>query len=309
MFIYNDDYDSHNFDYNKQGEKAYFVNHIICINRYGTYTFVDKDMYYTVYVNENGQKGAVAHWCASVRATHILRVIPQDAGIVPTVSSSKSTTEEPGKTAVAGGITTTESGISISLADEDIIDSDEGSVEFYSPMTKEEFLALMGEGISSPRFVDGFKGIFFKLPAGKGYVEFDMETLGDYELGVMEGSDFIGSYTKDEKGKVRIPYDLGAETWFYTFPMSSSAGVPAYIRRAQAADAGLTIYSVSVVPGGSEPIITGDLNGDSKVDIADAVSVLDLMAAGKEDASADLNGDGKVDIADFVIVLNLMAEQ
>ena len=53
----------------------------------------------------------------------------------------------------------------------------------------------------------------------------------------------------------------------------------------------------------------GDLNGDSKVDIADAVSILNLMAEGSDDSAADLNGDGKVDIADFVSVLNLMAEQ
>ena len=55
--------------------------------------------------------------------------------------------------------------------------------------------------------------------------------------------------------------------------------------------------------------ITGDLNGDQKVDIADAVTVLNIMAAGTNDAEADLNGDGKVDIADFVTVLNIMAEQ
>jgi len=33
------------------------------------------------------------------------------------------------------------------------------------------------------------------------------------------------------------------------------------------------------------------------------------MAAGNDDPDADLNGDGKVDIADFVSVLNLMAQQ
>ena len=61
---------------------------------------------------------------------------------------------------------------------------------------------------------------------------------------------------------------------------------------------------------GSEPSgKKGDLNGDSKIDIADAVSVLDLMAEGKDDPAADLNGDGKVDIADFVSVLDLMAAQ
>ena len=53
----------------------------------------------------------------------------------------------------------------------------------------------------------------------------------------------------------------------------------------------------------------GDLNGDGKVDIADAVTVLNIMAGGTNDPVADLNGDQKVDIADFVTVLNIMAAQ
>ena len=53
---------------------------------------------------------------------------------------------------------------------------------------------------------------------------------------------------------------------------------------------------------------SGDLNGDGKVDIADAVTILNFMAEGNNDAKADLNGDGKVDIADFVTVLNIMAQ-
>ncbi len=60
---------------------------------------------------------------------------------------------------------------------------------------------------------------------------------------------------------------------------------------------------------GEEPGIKGDLNGDNKVDIADAVSILNIMAEGTNDPKADLNDDGKVDIADFVTVLNIMAEQ
>ena len=55
--------------------------------------------------------------------------------------------------------------------------------------------------------------------------------------------------------------------------------------------------------------IQGDLNGDAKVDIADAVAVLDIMAKDEYDAAADFNGDGKIDIADFVSVLDIMANQ
>ena len=52
----------------------------------------------------------------------------------------------------------------------------------------------------------------------------------------------------------------------------------------------------------------GDLNGDGKIDIADAVTVLKSMAENPEDKKYDVNGDGKVDIADFVTILKLMAE-
>lgn len=55
--------------------------------------------------------------------------------------------------------------------------------------------------------------------------------------------------------------------------------------------------------------IQGDLNADGKVDIADAVTVLNIMAAGDYDKDADVNSDEKVDIADFVTVLNMMAAQ
>ena len=53
----------------------------------------------------------------------------------------------------------------------------------------------------------------------------------------------------------------------------------------------------------------GDLNQDGKVDIADAVTVLNIMASDSSNTSADLNNDGKVDIADFVTVLNIMASE
>ena len=58
---------------------------------------------------------------------------------------------------------------------------------------------------------------------------------------------------------------------------------------------------------GEDPGVKGDLNGDGKVDIADGVAVLNIMAAGGYDPKADLNADQKVDIADFVAVLNIMA--
>ena len=60
---------------------------------------------------------------------------------------------------------------------------------------------------------------------------------------------------------------------------------------------------------GPVTIVKGDLNGDTVVDIGDAVSILNLMSEGFYNMAADINGDDKVDIADFVGILNIMAEQ
>lgn len=53
--------------------------------------------------------------------------------------------------------------------------------------------------------------------------------------------------------------------------------------------------------------LKGDINGDTKIDIADAVSILNVMAESAYVPEADINHDDKVDIADFVTVLNIMA--
>jgi hypothetical protein len=60
---------------------------------------------------------------------------------------------------------------------------------------------------------------------------------------------------------------------------------------------------------GEAPQPSGDINGDTKIDIADAVCVLNVMAGEAVEGNADVNGDGTVDIADFVAILNMMAEQ
>ena len=51
----------------------------------------------------------------------------------------------------------------------------------------------------------------------------------------------------------------------------------------------------------------GDVNGDMTVDVADIASVIDVMAAGTNNASADVNGDGTVDVADIAAIIDEMA--
>lgn len=59
----------------------------------------------------------------------------------------------------------------------------------------------------------------------------------------------------------------------------------------------------------SGAIVTGDVNGDTAIDVADIGSVIDVMAGSTEysKAAADVNGDGIVDVADIAKLISLMA--
>lgn len=67
------------------------------------------------------------------------------------------------------------------------------------------------------------------------------------------------------------------------------------------------IATCTVTVKEGSPNITGDINGDGKVDIADVNAVINMMLGKTSQTTAgDVNSDGKVDIADVNAVINLM---
>ena len=62
----------------------------------------------------------------------------------------------------------------------------------------------------------------------------------------------------------------------------------------------------------NETAVTGDVNGDGNVDVADIAAVIDIMAGaalpdGSPSGTADVNGDGNVDVADIAAIIDIMA--
>ena len=58
-------------------------------------------------------------------------------------------------------------------------------------------------------------------------------------------------------------------------------------------------------------VVTGDVNDDGDVDVADYTFILNCMAdeaEASEYPGADVNGDGYIDVADATFVLNIMAD-
>ena len=146
-------------------------------------------------------------------------------------------------------------------------------------------------------------------PAGDSFAPAPLLTGGvhgtyAYEW-VDEGTVVVGGGMIGKAGNTLVLAE-GQENTDCTRDISANTGYIVYgeniLKNANPDDYDLVITA-------AKPILKGDLNGDEKVDIADAVTVLNIMAAGEYDSEADVNGDQKVDIADFVTILNIMAAQ
>ena len=118
--------------------------------------------------------------------------------------------------------------------------------------------------------------------------------------------------------QVELSCATAGATIYYTLdgsdPRTNTDGRRAYNGLPIIVDKYTIVKAVAVIPGimGESHVATfifGDLNDDGKVDIADGVTVLNIMSADEYNLLADFNNDKKVDIADLVTILNIMAVQ
>ena len=52
--------------------------------------------------------------------------------------------------------------------------------------------------------------------------------------------------------------------------------------------------------------VTGDVNGDEEVNIADVNAVIEIIFLNVPDMAADVNGDGEINIADVNAIINII---
>ena len=71
----------------------------------------------------------------------------------------------------------------------------------------------------------------------------------------------------------------------------------------------MTVAQVKAEGGKLLNGLKGDVNEDLTIDVADAQTVLILVADNSDDPKADVNGDGKVDVADVQTILIMIADQ
>ena len=169
-----------------------------------------------------------------------------------------------------------------------VIDKGDGTIDFMMP----NFFMVQGEN---------------SIPVGNIYIE---------NLIVTEGEDGL-RYVTFEAPMVIQPGDMeGVDMWIG--PLYGE--IPLKLRGKMNDEKFYAVIDIDLRPTFPDVLFVqfgtddfpapgklGDLNGDGKVDIADAVNVLKIMAEGNYVKSADVNDDNSIDIADFVSVLKIMA--
>jgi hypothetical protein len=214
------------------------------------------------------------------------------------------TTVSPSDEAEPGKVVVTDEGVAISLGDNDVVDKENGFVKVTTAMTPDEVKDLLKQQTpEEPDFYEQFKGIYSQQSAGRGYIKIECETMGNFQLTVMQGTEKVSSYTQATKGFIKIKYDFVNDEWVFIFP-TVTAAARAKMGREPAED-GLKIYSITFVPS---DIQAGDANNDGTVDAKDIVEVVKYIMGTPSDAfeedGGDANEDGEVNAADIVTIVN-----
>jgi hypothetical protein len=190
-------------------------------------------------------------------------------------------------------------------------------------------------------YLEGFKGLTFMIPAGKGKISFDVQTLNGHAMKVMVGDAAPVIVEKAEKGTVEIPYNVAEPTYVYAYNAGKvgNANSARSIQKGKMTTVHIKVYGTTVKPSkvkqsnsaaqasggeyqGETPGMKGqgietneeieaskgDVNGDETANVADIVGIANAVmgnhSAMFDKRAADLNGDGIVNAEDIVELVN-----
>jgi len=140
--------------------------------------------------------------------------------------------------------------------------------------------------------------------------------LEDVTTGTAGISFYAATYGNDAAATLQVAYSTdGGNSWTilgtttltttwtqYTFALDLSGNVRFKLQ--QTAGARLNVDDIAIyAPKGS---ITGDVNADGEVTIADVNAIIDIILSGGYTTAADVNGDGEVTIADVNAVIDII---
>ena len=191
-------------------------------------------------------------------------------------------------------------------------------------------------------FMEHIKGMTFLVPAGKGTINLDIQTMDNHILKVKIGDAVPNSIEKTERGLVEIPYNVGEPTYVYLYnggPAAAAARSKAIGKGGKKKVTHVRVYTIGVAPAmvksansvdeasggaytGDFPDLEGqevmsdeeieaamgDVDGDGKQtakDITEMVkAIMGLHSGIYDDTNADMNDDGEVNITDIIQIVN-----
>ncbi len=227
-----------------------------------------------------------------------------------TVNMSETVTEESDLSSLLVG------GIFFTLDTEDSGDgynATEGCIVINSQTTEENVAAATADDADDLTVKNKFNGLIFEVPAGKGSVVIDCQTLGTRALFVKIGNSEPQPVKAEDRRQATVAFDVSAPTRVYVYAASDNSATSPHQanhallgshRSAYANDDAVKIYTLTVNVDKNLP---GDLNGDSKVNGTDLVTLANIVLGQSEETNAaDINGDGEINGTDLVVLSNIV---
>ena len=189
-------------------------------------------------------------------------------------------------------------------------------------------------------YLEGFKGLTFMIPAGKGKIAFDVQTINGHAMKVMVGDAAPVIVESAEKGTVEIPYNVAEPTYVYAYNAGKvgDANSARSVQKGKMTTVHIKIYGTSVKPGkvksansaaeasggeyqgetkGLEGQETetdeeieaskGDVNGDETANVADIIGIVNALMGSHspmfDKRAADVNSDGIINGDDIVTIV------
>ncbi len=117
-----------------------------------------------------------------------------------------------------------------------------------------------GQDIFGEDFQNNYTGIVLKVPAGRGTITVEAQTIGTMVLKVKIGTAAPVTMELDGRLKVSFPYDVTEPTYVYIYGGSNASAAPDM--DGSAAGGELKLYGIEVAPGatGIEPVDHSTLN-------------------------------------------------